>query len=1010
MGQMRDRRARRADVAAAPRPCGTFGLAPFSREPQSQARFAPEPLAPDIMPTPRSLLAGIFCLGLSIILFEIALTRVFAIMMWHHFTYMVISIGLLGFGASGSLLTATRVAEKEGAAERLLVWTSLGYGVSVVLAFCFATFVRIDSLAVWEKPENLLALFLIYLIIFVPFLLGGLGIGLALTRFSKHVNKLYFADLVGSAIGAGVSALLLKSFGSSATVVFAGVFGLLAAFSFTFTVPRRYLVLTVPGLVLAGWLVLAFTGVLDSVVPKVDWRVPYAPGKEAAVAEVLLKNAKDAGLLGDQSPELDKLHSATAEVEVGASVPGAPMIGGDMGLVDAMPIIARSVGQDGAAPTMLYEGAADLAKFPFLDDTQAASAYVAHKASGRADQHVMVIGVGGGVDVLVALANGAKHVTAVELNTAMIEMVTERYDDYLGGLFTTSPLAERIDLVNSEGRAWLRSHDDKYDVIQMSGVDSYTALSGGAYTLSESYLYTVEAVQDFYEHLNPDGIVCYSRFMQKAPKAARETLRLANIACEGLRAAGVDEPHRHICVLRGGIDWASTMIKQSPFTEAEVKALREFSRVEGFSGLMFDPLAAVDAPIEPAPEHFAVFQKRVEKQLRKVAIGDEYAPAMRAWFAAAAEVAKGKDASSELLSEEMRATPAADALVQTLNQRKAEILSQRDYMKRTIGDFRELLHAEGDAKQAFYEAYPFDVRPATDDAPFFFNYYKWSSLFSGSEDRKKDAEIFNYHTDFPIGHYVLACSMVQILLLAAFLIFMPLRKLAHDGFRTPGSLRIFAYFAALGLGFMLIEIALMQKLVIFLGHPTYALSVVLTSLLASAGVGSLLAGRIQQIAKRHLLLILLAIIAVVALDVFAVNNLLPMMLGMPLLVRVLIVVALLVPTGVVLGMPFPSGVRLVEEMSPHLIPWGWAINAFFSVFGSIFCIVLSMAIGFSNVFYVAVGVYVVGLVGMKTPKRVVDMAPTPLPESARESDADAATVLSEPDDSLDDLFEDPRKD
>ncbi len=87
----------------------------------------------------RSTLAGTFCLGLSIILFEIALTRVFAIMMWHHFTYMVISIGLLGFGASGSILTATRLGEKPGAAQRLLVWCSGLYGISVMLAFCFAS-------------------------------------------------------------------------------------------------------------------------------------------------------------------------------------------------------------------------------------------------------------------------------------------------------------------------------------------------------------------------------------------------------------------------------------------------------------------------------------------------------------------------------------------------------------------------------------------------------------------------------------------------------------------------------------------------------------------------------------------------------------------------------------------------------------------------------------------------------------------------------------------------------
>ena len=947
--------------------------------------------------SPRSLLAGIFCLGLSVIMFEIALTRVFAIMMWHHFTYMVISIGLLGFGASGSLLTATRLGLKEGTAERVLVWTSLGYGVSVVLAFCFATFVRIESLAVWENPSQLLGLFLIYLIIFVPFLLGGLGIGIALTRFAKSVNKLYFADLVGSAVGAGLSVLLLKWFGGSAAVVIAGCFGLLAAFFFSFTTPKRYLILSVPGLVLAGWLLLAFTGLLPSVVAKVNWYVPFAVGKEGATAEVLYREAKARGLLGDQSAEMIRLHSATAEVEVGPSVLGAPMIGGDMGMVDAQAIVARAVGQDGAAPTMLYEDAANLAKFPFLDDTQAASAYVAHKASNRSDQEVMVIGVGGGVDVLVALANGAKHVTAVELNTAMIEMVKERYDDYLGGLFTTSALAERIDLVNSEGRAWLRSHDDKYDVIQMSGVDSYTALSGGAYTLSESYLYTTEAVQDFYAHLKPDGIICYSRFMQRAPKAARETLRLANIARAGLQAAGVAEPEKHICVLRGGGDWASTMIKQSPFTEAEIAALREFSHRQAFVGLIFDPLQAADAEIAPEPANFALFQDRLRPGLR-AAVSDEAAcnVAMLAWMDAAAEVAKGKAIGPELLPETLRNEPVAKVMLAGLTAQQAAIVSQRDYIKATIRDFRTLLHTDAAGRETFYEDYLFDVRPATDDAPFFFNYYKWSDLFSSGKERQKDAAVFNYHTDFPIGHYVLFASMLQILLLAVAMIFLPLRKLASDGLRTPGSFRIFGYFAALGLGFMLVEIALLQKLVIFLGHPTFALSIVLTSLLAAAGLGSLLAGRIELVRKKHLLLILLGILAVIAGDVAAVNYLLPAMLGMDIWVRAGIVIVLLVPTGLVLGMPFPSGVRLVEEQCPHLIPWGWAINAFFSVFGSIFCIVLSMAIGFSNVFYVAGGVYFLGMVFMKTPRGARQLpAAAPLPEeSSAELRSEEVTVIA----------------
>ena len=951
--------------------------------------------------TPKSTLAGIFCLGLSVILFEIALTRVFAIMMWHHFTYMVISIGLLGFGASGSLLTATRIGTREGAAQRALVWTSLAYGVSVVLAFCFATLVRIDSLAVWEQPSQFLGLLFIYLVIFVPFLLGGLGIGLALTRNVQHVNRLYFGDLVGSACGAGIAALLLQWFGGSATVVLAGCTGLLAAFCFGAGLPWRYLLLTLPGLALAGWLGVGFAGGSTTLgIAPLDWRVPYAPGKEAVIAEIQLRERHEKGQLGGQSPELTKIHSSTAEVEVGASVVGAPpMIGGDMGRLDYTGVESRGVGQDGTAPTMLFKDGAKLELFPFLDDTQAASAYVVHRASGRKDQKAMVIGVGGGVDVMVALANGARHVTAVELNTAMIEMVTRRYDDYLGGLFRKDgPLADRIELQNSEGRAWLRSHDAKYDVIQMSGVDSYTALSSGAYTLSESYLYTIEAVQDFWAHLEDHGVVTWSRWIEAAPKQSRETLRLANIATESLRRAGVADPASHVCVFQGRL-WASTMVKKSPFTVAEITALREFARREAFVGLIFDPTRAAGAPIEPEATWFELLRDRLQQVFLPLPgfADPAQAPALvDAMMQLGVNLAAGEQIAPAMLPESLRAEVVAPTALQVLENVRPTLVAHADYMRRTIGDFDTLLRGDDAARAAFVAGYEYDVSPSTDDMPFFFNYYRWPAFFErvkevllGRGGPARDAQ-FNYQTDFPVGHLVLLGSMVQILLLALVLIFLPLRKLARDGMRTPGAFRFFGYFAALGLGFMLIEIALMQKLVIFLGHPTYALSVVLTSLLAAAGIGSLLAGRIAVVRRKHLSLILLGIVVVVGLDVAAVNHLLPMLLGMPLWARMAVVIVLLVPTGLMLGMPFPSGMRAVEEQCPHLVPWGWAVNAFFSVFGSIACIVLSMAIGFSNVFYVAIGIYVLGLLGMKTARGAPPAQPAPV-VVAPVGDADVGT-------------------
>ncbi len=888
----------------------------------------------------KSTIAGIFCLALSVILFEIALTRVFAIMMWHHFTYMVISIGLLGFGASGSLLTALRANESRRDPSAALTWCSLLYGASVVGAFFVATMLQPDSLAIWQDKKNFLLLSLIYLVIGVPFFLGGLGIGLCLVRCVQHVNKLYFFDLVGSALGAVLAAALLKAVGSTTAVVLAGSVGLVAAFCFSRSGSAWTRLVGDLGLLLGVGLAASF------VVGIATWRVPFAPGKEAAVVEAL-------GL------PIERIYSSTAEVQVGPDVQGAPAFGGDNGLIDNRPINVRTAGQDGTAPTTMYKGAADLSQFPFLDDTSAATAYVAHRAAGRQDLGVMVIGVGGGVDVMVALANGAGKVTAVELNSAMIEMATERHDDYLGGLFTTSPLAARIDLQNSEGRAFLRSRDAKFDVIQMSGVDSYTALSTGAYTLSESYLYTTGAVRDFFAHLNPDGIVNYSRFCAYRPMKPRETLRLANIAFSALLELGVEEPQRHIAVFQGQV-WASTMVKRSPFTAAEIAALSRFAADEGFVGLVFDPLHDRSVPFAPEPQMFASKRDAWVDACKKrgIAFGDDPHGGWRALIQAAAQVAKGVEPGEGLLPAGMAPASKA-AAVAFLREQKAEILAEAAYAIEKRNAFQSALDPDAAARARFVAGYDYQIEPSTDDAPFFFNYYKYSNLWA--KDRVSDPSLFQYHTDFPIGHLILLASVGQIVLLAAALIFLPLRKLARQGVRTKGSMRYFAYFAALGMGFMFLEITLMQKLVIFLGHPTYALTVVLASLLGAAGTGSLLAGRIREVTQRHVRLLAVAIVGVVLLDLAAVNWLLPSLLSLPLWGRIFAVVLLLIPTGLVLGVPFPTGMRVVERQCPHLLPWGWAVNAFCSVFASIFCIVISMAVGFSNVLLITAAVYLGGL-------------------------------------------------
>jgi hypothetical protein len=791
---------------------------------------------------------------------------------------MVVSIALLGFGAAGSILTAQRQGLRSGVPVGTLAVLAIVYGMSVILAFCILTRIPIDSLSIWREKSNLVALIAIYAVTSVPFLLAGALVGLALTRLATHVSRLYFADLLGSAVGGACSVWLLARVGSVATVILAGAVGCTAGFVFALAAGRASSLATLPPIVVAWVAFAAFAGAPAlGWISVSNWHVPFASGKEFSRIP--------------HPREVIRVPDPTAEVEVGPSVTSLPIMGGDFGALDIRAVTARLVGQDGSAPTMLFENASDLSAFPFLKSSQAATPYVAFGARGGSAPRVLVVGVGGGVDIMIALAHGATHVTGVEINRAMIKLLTDRFADYLSGLFHPEghPLSRRIDLIHSEGRSFARTRQDRYDVIQLSGVDSFTALNTGAYTLSESYLYTTDAVKDLYDRLRDGGYLSYSRFVMTPPKKPRETLRLANIAFTALRELGVSDPASHLIVFQGR-EWASTIIKRGAFGQREVDALNRFADEQRFRGLLFDPLRDLSDSLPRIDgERTSAFHKN---QLR----------------------------------------------------------------------FAKLLRFSDSQRRNFVDRYEYDLTPSTDDRPFFFNYYRYAGLFRRDRaDRGSPKDV--YHPDYPVGHFVLIVSLIQITVLSALLILAPLRRLPRTREAGSRKLSVFSYFASLGMGFMFVEIALMQKTILFLGHPTYAVSVVLTTLLASAGLGSFLTGYFQ-LRRRTLICVVLAIVILVTGNALALDALLPKVLTPGLSSRVLLVVCAIAPLGIALGMPFPLGMRVVRESCPELLPWAWAINGFVSVFASIFCVILSMAIGFLAVFLISAAVYALGIAPM----------------------------------------------
>lgn len=261
-------------------------------------------------------------------------------------------------------------------------------------------------------------------------------------------------------------------------------------------------------------------------------------------------------------------------------------------------------------------------------------------------------------------------------------------------------------------------------------------------------------------------------------------------------------------------------------------------------------------------------------------------------------------------------------------------------------------------KEAFYAAYPLDVSPTNDDRPFFFEYYGWT----------------NFGT-FRSGKLTLTILLVQAALLSAALILWPLWRLrsSRGGLGVAGSRRFLLYFAALGVGFIFAEIGLLQRFILFLGHPTFALSVVLFALLTFSGIGSFLSNKLVAQGtdpRRGQRVIIPALAALITVYIFLLPPLFQAGLGWPLPLRILFSVLLLAPLGLLMGMPFPLGIRLVTRTNEPLVPWAWGVNGCASVLGSILSVMLAQSFGFAWVMVIAVLVYLAGLAAVLTLREV----------------------------------------
>jgi len=769
--------------------------------------------------------AGVFLSNLSALVFEIVLTRIFSVTLWYHLAFMVVTAAMAGIGAGGlaaffiaGRLRPSRVRALLGDIEAFKALAVVLF-IVVYLAIPF-----VPGQMVKPTLASMPAFCGIFLLAALPFLMMGLLGGLVFSHYSASIGKIYAADLGGA--GAGV----------------------LAAVGGLYLIPAPSLMLLAAAVSGAAAVALAPAGTSGA---------RLRAGTVLLAAAALLVFNLSTGTIGVRFAKNyveKKVYFEKWSPLARITVIRYPLLAWGLGgrYTGRLPKDNFLIEQDGAAGTPVVpagEGA-DLAWLDW-DVTSLGLAVVRPRSA-------VIIGAGGGKDILTAARAGVKRIVAVEINPDIVRVVEEEFAGISGRPYALPGVEKRV----AEGRSFLAASRESYDFIQLAMVDSWAATSAGAFTMSENHLYTLEAFDTYLERLTAGGALSLSRYFTGFFPA--ETLRVFCLAAEALRRAGSSDPGAHLLLARSG-NIGTLVVKKTPLgPEEEARAADEASR-KGY-GIVFSPSA------------------------------------------------RG----------------GADALFGRL--------------------------AGPASPEALYAALPLDVTPPVDDRPFFFFVLKpgwW--LLGGTGARIDEGAGLPQNVGAAIlvrnVFLVATCFALLILLLPAVL-----RSRGAGRQRRPAAWLL--YFAAIGSGFMAMEIPLIQKFILPLGHPVLATAVVLCTLLVSSGLGSFVWG-----SRPRLLAVVTGAAALIGLVYYAaLEPAAGLMLPLPLWARAAAAAAAVAPAGFVMGGAFPAAMRLAGERHAEAIPWLWAVNGAFSVQSSVLAMLLSISLGFRPCFLAAAAAYLLALV------------------------------------------------
>ena len=775
---------------------------------------------------------SVFFTSFSILSYEIIFTRIFAWAQWHNFSPLIITMALLGFGASGSVVSV--IQKKIENRYPLFFFAGLIlFPVFLTFGFILSTRLVFNPYEMIFSAGQIISMFFYFFLMGFSFFLGALIVCMALLK--QSVSTTYFFNLLGS--GAGALAVVAVSFLWHPFHIMMGIIliAMVPAVVMAFKSSVKY-VLT------AGILTAVIIGTLFILLSFPDFK---KVSQYKAISGAL--NLPDAQIVHEA-------YSPLAVVQV-VQAKGLRTTAG-LSLISPFQVpIQKGIffNAGSMSPITPFKGNKNDIRY-----LQHLAPYLPfHVMEKKSRNHVLIIGAGGGESILKSILSGFKHIDALEVDSNVIALMKNQFGSYSGHIYTQ----ENVTIQAREARSFIKQTQKKYDLIELAMIDAYNTAASGVYALNESYLYTVESIKDYVGHLNDAGLLSISRWVVTP---ARDNLKVFNMVIEALRQLGIEKPQKHLIVIRS-LQTLTLLVSRSAIPKEMIDKTRDFAGERLFDLVYYPNIS------ENQVNQFIKLKTPVYYQ-----------------------------ALQKLLSNDPK---------------------------------------------DFIEAYDFDIRAATDNMPYFYNFFKPAVIRYIKTYGPSQIPVTEW------GYLILLIILVPVLVISFVFIVFPLMITGQKTTRMKKT--IFAYFSLIAVGYFFIEMPLIQKMILFLGHPCYSLCVIISGLLVFSGIGSLYSARLFPENKR-ILYSSLCIIFVTGFYLIFMDSIFSFCISFGLGQKVILTLMMIAPLGFFMGIPFPCALNFLKREDDFSLAWAWGINGFFSVISILVATVLAIIFGFKVVMMIAI--------------------------------------------------------